>query len=107
MIEESEKKRGIKIYLAVFALLILLAGSVYGYFRYRSFIKLQESAKAVIEENEELRQEVKEYEELKQTIVRENDRCEKILLQEEGNFAEFSYCQRFLEFAETIDVDLQ
>jgi flagellar basal body-associated protein FliL len=106
MNDETPRKKSLRLYLVILGLLLLIGGSVYGYFRYRSFINLQESAEAVIEENEKLKQEVGECNELKEAIAGERSRCEKILLQEEGNFAEFSYCQRLLDFIGALEVDL-
>lgn len=106
MIEEPRKKNNKKLYLAIFALLLLLASGVYGYFQYKSFIKLQESAEIAVKENNELKQKVNEYNELKQILTQEKSRCEKLLLQAEGNFAEFSYCQSFLEFINNTNKNL-
>ncbi len=101
MNEGLERKPNFKLFAVLFVLFILLAVGSYVYIQYKSYLKLQENARMAIQENTSLQQEVVKYEQLKNALNQENDRCEKLLTQEEGNFNDFTYCQKLIEFLST------
>jgi uncharacterized protein (UPF0333 family) len=97
--EESEpKKSKVKLYLISALILVIFGLGIYGYLQYKSFTNKQLSADIAITENNKLKNEVENYNKLKEKIDNEKDRCEKLIIQEEGNFANFTYCQDFLDF---------
>ncbi len=98
-LQMNEKpKSKIKLYFFIFIVLLTISAGGFVYFKYNEFIKLQSSANAAIRENEILKSEKDEYNQLKNGLENEKVRCEQLLLKEEGNFAEFTYCQKYIEF---------
>ncbi len=96
MNEKPKSKLKSALLLILLTLLVLLG--VFGYFKYTAFVKLQDSANAALLENKTLKNASDNYDQLKYKMEQESDRCGKLLSKEEGNFAEFSYCQKFVEF---------
>lgn len=101
-----KKQNKIKKYLIAVVVLVFVVGAGYGFFKYKQFQNKMESANEALIKNEELVVEVTKYEILKSTLNKEKNRCKDLITQEEGNFAEFSYCQDFLDFTQKIEPQL-
>jgi hypothetical protein len=85
----------IKPYLIFFSAIILAGGGAYFWGLRSSMLKIEERAKQSIEKAEE-------YDALKQMIEKEKTRCLEFLSQQEGNFVEYSYCQKLVDWLKTL-----
>ncbi|MEW5805548.1 MAG: hypothetical protein AB1721_02400 [Patescibacteria group bacterium] len=89
----------IKPYLIFFGLIVLVAGGAYFWGLRSSMLKLEKQAEQSLVKAEK-------YESLAVKLNQEKNRCLEFLAKEEGNFAEFSYCQKLVEFIKQLDISL-
>lgn len=91
--DKTKEKKPFPIRLALFLIIsILIIGSIwYGSYWYSSTQKTLNEAQRRIEQ-------ANAYESLLQKIEDEHRRCQQFIAQEQGEFGEFQYCQRFIEW---------
>ena len=85
----------IKPYLAFASVIILSVGAAYFWGLRSSMLKLEKEAEANI-------QKARNFDVLKDGFLKQKTECQEFLSQQEGNFNQFSYCQKFIEFIEQI-----
>ena len=79
---------------------IILASLGYGYYWYGGIIKIKKQAAAILSEYKELQHTKGKYDQLIEGIIREQIRCKDFISQSAGNFGEFEYCKKFVEWAD-------
>lgn len=89
------KKTSFKRRALVIVLVIFLAAAIYGYFWYISTQKLRLEAQGVIEKADR-------YDLLSAEVQKERSRCENFISQKEGDFGSFEYCQKYIDWADTL-----
>lgn len=97
------KKSKAKLYLALMGLFFVLTLVGFGFYKYTQFQAQQVKAQQAMAENISLRELNAKNEKLREQLSDEENRCKELLLKEEGNFANFTYCQGFLEFGKTLE----
>ncbi len=97
------KKTNTRTYLILMGLFFLLTMFGFVFYKYNQFQAQQVKAQQAIVENVSLREINAKSEKLREQLSAEENRCKELLLKEEGNFANFTYCQGFLEFGKTLD----
>ncbi len=80
----------------LFVLAILIAGA-YGYFWLNGILKTNEEAEALLSNEAQ-------YESTLGAVEEEYKRCKSFIVQEEGDFSSFAYCQKFLEWADAYEL---
>ncbi len=88
-----KKKTKFKL-IATIVLLIIGCGG-YGYMWYKNTRKIRTEAVRILDETVHLRL-------LRETVVGERARCGSYVNLNEGNFSEFEYCKKFIEWADSI-----
>lgn len=99
---KKNNKSKIKLYFLVGVLVLLASFSSYVYFKYVSVTHRLSTIDTLESQNSTLTTQVDQYNAQKKMISTEVERCEDILTQEAGRFDDFSYCQKFLQFAESL-----
>lgn len=96
--EKPQEKKPFPIRLVLFLVvgILLISGIWYGYYWYSSTNAALNEAKRRIGEADA-------YVQLTQKIEEEHRRCQQFIAQEEGEFGEFQYCQRFIEWVENVN----
>lgn len=94
------KKGHWKRYPILFLLVIILAGGGYGYYWYRGVIKTKAQADQILNEYNKLQATKGKYDQLVEALKREQIRCKDFISQGEGQFGEFEYCKKFVEWAD-------
>jgi len=86
-----------RIKLKLIATIILLAVGFggYGYMWYKNTRKIRTEALQILDETIQLRL-------LHETVANERARCSSYVTLNEGIFAEFEYCKKFIEWADSI-----
>lgn len=99
MIEQSapKKKTSIKLWAHVIFILILIGAGIYGYIWYRQAKTLSLEAQAVLDR-------AQKFDVLDGAVKAEQDRCEKLIAQKEGDFSSFEYCKKFIDWAYTLPI---
>lgn len=97
------KKTNTKTYLILMGMFFLLTMFGFVFYKYNQFQTQQVKAQQAMVENVSLREINAKNEKLREQLSTEENRCKELLLKEEGNFANFTYCQGFLEFGKTLD----
>ena len=90
---QANKKSDWKLKLILFLLLIILGLGAYGYFWYQGVQKNALEASNVIEA-------ALKYEHLQTVILTEYERCQQLVLKTEGNFTDFEYCKKFIDWVD-------
>ncbi len=96
------KKPKAKIYLLAMLGFFLLTLIGFGFYKYNQFQTQQLKAQQAMAENVTLRELNAKNEKVKTQLKNEENRCKELLLKEEGNFSNFTYCQGFLEFGKSL-----
>lgn len=94
---EQAKKGSLKRIVVMLFLLAVLITGAYGYFKLNGILKTNEEAKALINNQAA-------YENTLEAVETEYLRCKSFIVQEEGDFASFAYCQKFLEWADAYEL---
>lgn len=89
----KNKKSSWKFKLVIFLLLIILGLGAYSYFWYQGVQKNALEASNVIEA-------ALKYEQLQTAILTEYERCQQLVLKTEGNFTDFEYCKKFIDWVD-------
>ena len=90
--QKTETKNTFKNKLFLIGGLFAIAGVLAVYLWYQNTSNIRSQAQAVIESAEK-------YDSLKSAIEEESSRCESFIVQQEGNFGDFEYCQKFIQWA--------
>lgn len=98
----TKTKNNKRLFTLIFILIFTLLISVFGYNKYTQYQNLKQREKSGSIAKAELAKTNSHFEEVKYALEQEKQRCESFVSKEEGNFSEFTYCQKFLEFVSTI-----
>ena len=85
----------IKPYLILGSTIIIIAGTAYFWGLRSSFLNLEKEAQANIQKAED-------FDNLKAKLSKQKTECLEYLAQEEGNFEEFSFCRKFINWADSL-----
>jgi flagellar basal body-associated protein FliL len=88
----------IKMILIILVIIIIIAVGIYIYWKYNTIRDTVESAQTALERNQLL-------EELATETKNEISRCEKLISQEIGEFEDFAYCKKFLEWTKPFNLN--
>lgn len=88
-----------------FFTLLLGAGvlvAVYLYLWYDNVVKSQTQAKEVLARKNQLEVELKDYSLVKSKIFEQISRCQSLIGQGSGDFSQFEYCKKFIEWSNSL-----
>jgi hypothetical protein len=89
---QVKKKSNWKNKALIVLVLIIVLLSLYIYFQHQSGQKLKI-------ESQELIEGASKYEVILEKIESERSRCENFIIREEGDFASFEYCRKFIDWS--------
>jgi len=95
-IKKSSSK--IKMILVILVIIIIIAAGIYFYWKYKTISDTIEEAKSAVERNIFL-------EGLAIETKNEISRCEKLISQEIGEFEDFAYCKKFLDWTKPFNLN--
>lgn len=93
-VNTAKKPSSWKIRLWGILAVIVIAAGAYGYFWFTNVSEQLAEAQTVTAN-------AQKFETINASLTAERDRCEVFITQGQGNFGEFEYCQRFLDWSET------
>ena len=93
----------LKKYLIIFVALFLIGIGGFSYYKYSEYLRLVNLEVTLQQENAILQNKASEYDKLRNNISLETERCKSLLAQEQGVFADFTYCQQFVDFSEALE----
>ncbi len=88
----------IKPYLILGLTILVIAGAAYFWGLRSSMLSLEREAQANI-------QKAKDFDGLKGKLSKQKTECLEYLAREEGNFEQFSFCRKFIDWADSLGVD--
>lgn len=103
---QKNKKVSFKQVIGVILIAVALSLGIYLFIMYRNYSKIKAQSRQIVQENREITAQINRDKVLKSKLVAEFERCEELISNGQGNFNEFSYCQRYLEFIKSTDLEL-
>ena len=95
MENETKKIGGWKTKFKLIILLLIILFGLYIYFWYQGVQKLNDEAQTRIDISNE-------YSIIKSEISAEYERCQQILTKSEGNFEDFAYCKKYINWNDSL-----
>lgn len=86
-----------KIILVTIIALIIVGAGAYLYFWYQNTSNLRVQAQEQIDK-------IQKFNTVSDEIEKEKTRCQQFISQESGQFGEFEYCQRFIQWQKTLNI---
>ena len=99
VVSTSNTRAPIRNYLYGVGILLLVSMLGLGIFRVYQYKQWHTVALQAIEERNLQNEELKSLKNVKESVTSELERCKNFLSLEEGEFGEFQYCQKFIEWA--------
>lgn len=96
--EKRVRKSMWKVRVMGILAVIVIALGAYGYFWYQQTNKKLVAAEQVSAQAEQ-------FQRMDAALMTEYDRCTTFITQGEGNFGEFEYCQRFLDWVDGVTIN--
>lgn len=87
----------IKPYLILGLTILVIATGAYFWGLRSSMLSLEKEAQANI-------QKAKDFDSLKTKLSKQKNDCLEYLAQEEGNFEQFSFCRKFIDWTDSLEV---
>ncbi len=88
----------IKPYLILGSTIVVIAGGAYFWGLRSSLLTLEKEAQANI-------QKAKDFDSLKTKLSKQKNDCLEYLAQEEGNFEQFSFCRKFVDWTGVLGIN--
>ena len=85
----------LKRIFAIILVILVFGGTVYLYFTLQALIRENQNAKMIISK-------AQQFDKLNNEITSEKNRCQSYIGSGVGDFGQFEYCKRFLEWSASI-----